>query len=113
GGGIVTARNAANRARCAADPPHRLLIEPIVRRALEEDLGRAGDLTTDLLIPAEARARAVIAARESGVTSGLVAAEVAFHIIDSAIRVEVLSPDGSVVSAGETIAAIEGPARAL
>ena len=97
----------------AVDPPHPLLIEPIVIRALEEDLGRAGDLTTDLLIPAGRAARAAIAARESGVVSGLVAANVAFHRIDPAIRIETAAPDGSSISAGQTIATIAGPARSI
>lgn len=94
-------------------PPHPMLIEPIVRRALEEDLGRAGDLTTDLLIAREARARAVIAARESGVISGLIAATLAFRIIDPAIRIEISRDDGSRVLQDQTVATIEGSARAL
>src|SRR5437764_406033 len=52
----------------------RLLIEPIVRAALAEDLGRAGDITSDAVVPAEARIDAMIAARQSGVLAGLDAA---------------------------------------
>ena len=94
-------------------PPHPLLVEPIIRRALEEDLGRAGDLTTDLLIPSNARSRAVIAAREEGVISGLIAAKLAFHIIDATLRIDISADDASPVMPGQTVATIEGPARAL
>jgi nicotinate-nucleotide pyrophosphorylase (carboxylating) len=94
-------------------PPHPLLIEPIVRRALEEDLGRAGDLTTDLLIPSGSHARAVIAARENGVASGLIAAKLAFTLVDPDVRMEVFSGDGATVSAGQAVAAIDGPARSI
>jgi nicotinate-nucleotide pyrophosphorylase (carboxylating) len=95
------------------NPPHPLLVEPIVRRALEEDFGRAGDLTTDLLIPSGNMARAVIRARDHGVICGLVAAVPAFRIVDPAIQVQISAPDGSRISAGQVVAAIEGPARAI
>ena len=95
------------------NPPHALLIEPIVRRALEEDLGRAGDITSDAIIRADQTARAVIAAREAGVVSGLIAADLAFRLIDPAIRLTVEKPDGSDVTPRDTIASLEGPARAI
>jgi len=93
--------------------PHPLLLEPLVRRALEEDLGRAGDLTTDLLIPSGRTARAAIVAREGGVVSGLVAAEIAFRLIDAGVQIHHDKEDGEPVSAGTTIASLEGPARAI
>ena len=92
---------------------HPLLIEPVVRRALEEDLGRAGDLTTDLLIPSGSTARAVIAAREAGVVSGLAAAEITFRLIDPGVQIKRHAGDGETVSAGTAIASLEGPARAI
>src|SRR5579864_8036770 len=95
------------------NPPHRLLVEPIVRRALEEDLGRAGDVTTDLIIAPEQRARAVIAAREAGIVSGLIAASVALRLVDPAIRLEAHAADGSAIEAGAIVATVEGPARAI
>ena len=95
------------------NPPHRLLIEAIVRQALEEDMGRAGDITTDAIIAADATARAVIAAREAGVVAGLIAADLAFKLIDPSVRFTVKAPDGSEVAAGSAIAMLEGPARAL
>jgi nicotinate-nucleotide pyrophosphorylase (carboxylating) len=95
------------------NPPHPLLIEPIVRNALLEDLGRAGDITTDAIIPPEAKARAVIAAREPGTVTGLVAADLAFKLIDPAVTLGPRAPDGSHVEKGDVIAELEGPARAI
>jgi len=76
------------------NPPLPALIEPIVRRALDEDLGRAGDITTDAIVSADAQSRAVIAAREPGVVCGLVAAEIAFKLLDPSVRFDVRVPDG-------------------
>jgi nicotinate-nucleotide pyrophosphorylase (carboxylating) len=94
-------------------PPHALLLEPIVRRALEEDLGRAGDITSELTVPAETQARAKLVARKSGTIAGLVAAETAFRLADAALKFETQAPDGSTVQSGTVLAIIEGPARAL
>jgi len=93
--------------------PSPLLIEPIVRTALAEDMGRAGDITTDAIIPADESARAVIAAREPGVVSGLIAADLAFKLMDANVRLTPRTADGSEVAAGGVIAELEGPARAL
>jgi nicotinate-nucleotide pyrophosphorylase (carboxylating) len=94
-------------------PPHALLVEPIVRRALEEDLGRSGDITSELTVLAEARAAAKLVARKSGTIAGLIAAEPAFHLASPALTFETQAPDGSTVQAGTVLALIEGPARAL
>jgi nicotinate-nucleotide pyrophosphorylase (carboxylating) len=94
-------------------PPHSLLIEPLVRNALEEDLGRAGDITTDLTIPATQTAKARIVARKAGTIAGLVAAECAFRLVDLTLHFTVETPDGSQVDANATLAIIEGSARAL
>ncbi len=95
------------------NPPHALLVEPLVRQALAEDLGRAGDITTDAIIPADQWARAVIAAREPGVISGLIAADLTFKLVDPTIRLASRAPDGTQVARGAAIADIEGPARAI
>jgi nicotinate-nucleotide pyrophosphorylase (carboxylating) len=92
--------------------PH-LLVEPIVRAALLEDLGRAGDITTDAVIPADARLRGAIVAREPGVVAGVDAAVLAFTLIDPAITVAVERPDGSQVERGEAVLRLEGPARSI
>ncbi len=94
-------------------PPHTLLVEPIVRHALEEDLGRAGDITSELTIPADTRSKARLAARKAGTISGLVAAERAFVLVDPALRFTVDAPDGSTVQSGTILATIEGSARAI
>jgi nicotinate-nucleotide pyrophosphorylase (carboxylating) len=91
----------------------RLLIEPVVRAALLEDLGRAGDITTDAVVPAEATVEAVIAARQPGVLAGLDAALLAFELIDPALRVERLCEDGTRISRSETVAQISGRARGV
>ncbi len=96
----------------STNPPSANLIEPIVRGALAEDIGH-GDITTDLTVPAAKHARAIIAARQAGTIAGLIAAELAFRLLDSACRVTAKAPDGSQVKTGGTIAEIEGPARAL
>lgn len=90
-----------------------LIIEPIVRAALAEDLGRAGDITTDSIIPADAVATARLAARKDGRVAGLEAALCAFLTLDPAVEVTVERPDGSDVPPGGTIATVTGRARAL
>lgn len=90
-----------------------IMVEPIVRAALLEDLGRAGDLTTDAIVPASLDATMVLAARQPGVVAGLDVVGMAFRLIDPALQVAVERPDGSSVSAGQVIARIGGPARGL
>jgi nicotinate-nucleotide pyrophosphorylase (carboxylating) len=94
-------------------PLPRLLVEPIVRAALVEDLGRAGDLTTDAIVPAEARMSAVIAARQDGVIAGIDAAVIAFALVDPAIAVRVERGDGARVSPGDVVLRLDGPARGI
>src|SRR6185437_2200289 len=91
----------------------RLIIEPIVRAALLEDLGRAGDITTDAVVPEEATVEAAIAARQPGVVAGLEAALLAFELIDPTLRIERLCADGAGVSRGEVVARITGRARGV
>lgn len=92
---------------------HPLTVEPIVRAALAEDLGRAGDITTDSIIPADAVATARIAARKDGRVAGLEAALIAFRLLDPGISVTVERADGEDVPPGGTIATLTGKARAL
>ena len=94
-------------------PPHRLLVEPLVRAALEEDLGRGGDLTSELTIPADQRASARLAARKPGTVSGLITAACTFDLVDADTVFHVAVPDGSTVGAGTVLATIEGHARSL
>jgi len=94
-------------------PLNPMLIEDVIDRTLAEDLGRAGDITTLATIPASARARAVIAARESGVIAGSDLAIAAFRRLDQSIRFDTHVADGVSVSKGDVALAIEGPARAI
>jgi len=90
-----------------------VMIEPVVRTALLEDLGRAGDLTTDAIVPAGTQTRCALVARQPGVVAGLDFAATAFRLIDPAIMVEVALPDGSRLRPGDLIATISGPARGI
>ncbi|MES2254451.1 MAG: carboxylating nicotinate-nucleotide diphosphorylase [Pseudomonadota bacterium] len=94
-------------------PPADLLIEPQIRAALEEDLGRAGDVTSELTIPADQKAQARLVARKPGHIAGLVAARIACRLVDASLRFDVAAPDGSNVEAGTLIATVAGPARAI
>ena len=89
----------------------RLILEPIVRAALLEDLGRAGDITTDAIVPEHAEVEAVIAARQPGVVAGLGAALLAFELLDSGLRIETFRADGARVARGDAVASIAGRAR--
>lgn len=90
-----------------------LLIDPVVRAALAEDLGRAGDLTAAACVPEDARFAAVIAARKPGVAAGLACARLAVHALDPQARVQTRLSDGDAFDAGTTLVEIEANARAL
>ena len=90
-----------------------LMYEPLVRTALLEDLGRAGDITADAVVPAEQRATLVLRARQPGVVAGLDIARCGFQMVSPAITLNAERADGSAVAPGEIIATIEGPARSL
>ena len=94
-------------------PPPDLLVEPIVRRALEEDLGRAGDITSTLTIPAEQKAIARLAARAPGTIAGLMVAEMAFRLVDRSLDFALGAADGDKAAAGTTLATITGSARSI
>jgi nicotinate-nucleotide pyrophosphorylase (carboxylating) len=94
-------------------PLPAIMIEPAVRAALLEDLGRAGDLTTDAIVPAGAATRTALVARQAGVVAGLDFAAAAFRLIDPAITFDVALPDGSRLAPGDVIATVSGPARGI
>ena len=94
-------------------PPPALLVEASVRAALEEDLGRAGDITSQLTIAANTQAMARLVARKPGHICGLICAEAAFRLIDPSVAFETALPDGSQVAAGALLATVRGPARSL
>lgn len=97
----------------APAPLARHLVEAAIRAALAEDLGLAGDITTNATIAADTKANAVIAARKPGVVAGLDLAEAAFRDLDPHCRFKVEVADGGHVDAGATIVRVSGNARAL
>ncbi|MDO4705121.1 MAG: carboxylating nicotinate-nucleotide diphosphorylase [Comamonadaceae bacterium] len=94
-------------------PLPRIMLEPLVRATLLEDLGRRGDLTSDAIVPASAQATLELRARQSGVLAGLDCARLAFELIDPAMRFEALLGDGARLQRGDCIARLQGSARAM
>ena len=94
-------------------PPPAPVVDSILRSALAEDLGQRGDITTDAIVPAEARARGAIVARAPGRIAGLSMALRTFELIDQTTSFELLAADGDEVTAGQTLARIDGAARAI
>jgi nicotinate-nucleotide pyrophosphorylase (carboxylating) len=103
----------APRANGFAASLPQVMIEPLVRAALLEDLGRAGDVTTDSVVPAEAHAHTALVARQPGVVAGLDLAALAFRLVEPGIEIEVERPDGARLEPGDRIAIIDGPARGV
>lgn len=94
-------------------PLSPIILDPIVRLALAEDLGRAGDLTTDATIPPDTALSAVIAARVPGVIAGLDAATYAAKLIDPDLKLGVLKTDGSRLAPGDVVLRLDGSARSI
>ena len=90
-----------------------LLIDPIIRAALAEDFGRAGDITSQATIPAGTQARAVMAARHAGVVSGVTVAARVFELVDPTLSITMLAKDGDALVPGTLILRITGDARAI
>ena len=94
-------------------PLYPLLYEPLVRRALEEDLGRAGDLTSDAVLPPDLIATASVVVRAAGRLAGLQVALCAFRLLDPSAEIEALAADGEDVEAGAVLATVQGRARTI
>lgn len=90
-----------------------VMLEPLVRQTLLEDLGRTGDLTSNLIVPAQATARLRLVARETGVLAGMDLARIAFRLMDANIDFRSVLRDGARLRPGDVLAEIEGPARAI
>ena len=90
-----------------------LVLEPVIRAALMEDLGQYGDITTRAVIPAEARYTARLNARAEGRVSGMQIARIAFHLVDPTLKVETLVADGAACAKGQTLMTIEGSAASI
>ncbi len=90
-----------------------LEIEAAVTRALEEDLGRAGDVTSIATVPEDAAGRAVLNARQAGVIAGLPLVAAAFRRLSPDIEIAARARDGAAIEAGATLMTIAGNARAI
>lgn len=90
-----------------------LILEPLVRAALMEDLGTYGDVTTRSVIPEGTTYTAKLRARAEGVVSGMQIARLAFHLVDPSLEVRTLKEDGSTIAKGDTLMEIEGSAAAI
>lgn len=90
-----------------------ILIEPVVRMALAEDLGRAGDVTAAACIPADARLRAAFAARKPGVLAGIDIVRCALLAMDPKASIDLKLADGATFAAGAVLAEVEADARAF
>ncbi len=88
-------------------------VRDAVRAALAEDLGLAGDITTNAIIVADVVGEAVIAARQPGVIAGLALAEAAFCELDADVRFKAMVTDGDAVQPGDIVARVAGKTRAL
>lgn len=97
----------------APPPLPDIVLEPIVRLALAEDLGRAGDLTTDATIPMGTKLTAHIRAREIGRLAGMDAATYALKLVDTSTELEVHKTDGDVLAPGDVVAVMRGEARSI
>lgn len=90
-----------------------IMIEPLVRAALLEDLGRAGDITAGSVIPEGTRTQVALTSRETGVIAGLDCAAIAFSLLDPAAEFRTVVRDGGRVAPGSVIATVAGDARAI
>jgi len=94
-------------------PPPPLLYEPLLETALREDLGRAGDVTTQAVVPVDAAAVARLVAREEGRVAGLEIVCRAFTLLDPRVQIEYRAGDGDDVAAATVLAVVSGPARPI
>lgn len=90
-----------------------LVLEPMLRMALTEDLGSYGDITTRTVIPAGTSYKAQLIAREAGVVSGMQAAALAFRLVDPALSLTTHLPDGSACAPGDVLMEIDGDAASI
>jgi nicotinate-nucleotide pyrophosphorylase (carboxylating) len=88
-------------------------VEPLLRRALDEDLDKAGDITSNAIIPDSAHARAVMRARKPGVLAGVEGAARVFTMLDAQAKISIVTKDGNLLKAGQDILSVDGNARAV
>jgi nicotinate-nucleotide pyrophosphorylase (carboxylating) len=87
--------------------------DDLIRRALAEDLGRDGDITSRATVPRDVRALGRCVARAPGVIAGLAVFARTFAIFDEAVTVNIVGRDGEAVETGAVLAEVEGPARSI
>lgn len=109
----INAEMPLTASRLAVPPLPDVMLLPLVHAALLEDLGRAGDLTTDAIVPADAVAETRLVSRQEGVLAGLDLARLVFQAMDPDIRFSVSRRDGADLSPGTEIARLHGNARAM
>ena len=86
----------------------KILVESFVRRALEEDLGQAGDITSCSVVSHSTLATAKIVAREEGIIAGVQAAVLAFKLVDPGLNASLVKSDGVIVGIGNVVVVVEG-----
>ena len=94
-------------------PSAQSTLDDLVRLALSEDLGAAADVTTLATVPAGATADAAVRTRADGVVAGLAALDAAWAALDGRVTVQRVVADGTAVAAGDILAHVRGPARAV
>ncbi len=99
--------------KLSISPLPDVIIEPLVRLALQEDLGRAGDITTDATIAPDTKMTALVNAREPGVAAGYDAAKLACKLVDPNIVWTELHPEGAPFKKGAELIRLEGLARSI
>lgn len=97
----------------ALTPLPRSLYQPAVENALAEDLGRAGDITSQAVVPASARLRVTIRSRKQGRLAGLDIAAAVFRTVDESLMITATVSDGAELQEGSVVATVAGPARAV
>lgn len=91
---------------------HKFIIEKYIKNALEEDIG-FGDITTDYLVSDNEIIKAKLNTRQDGILCGIDVAELVFKTLSQDIKFEKFFKDGDTIKKGDTIAIIEGSARAV
>ncbi len=112
-GGVVRAGGRDSRPRLVAVPTLPPDADELIRRALAEDLGPAGDVTSRAVVPRGATAGGRFEAKADGVVAGLAVAERVFRAVDPTVEVTWGVADGDPVSSGDVVGEVRGPARAI
>jgi nicotinate-nucleotide pyrophosphorylase (carboxylating) len=96
-----------------SDPVLEPAVADLVKRALAEDMGERGDVTSLALVSPETRARAAILARQPVTVCGCGVAEICFRQTDADLTCGAAAPDGWRAAAGATLLTVQGSARSI